>query len=129
MIPNDRPDCPFPWPNNDEILAESIETLSTVEMTAIGPGRGIVVPGYLPMGESDGPVGAAGLGWTLREALGASPVFVGEAETHAPLRAALAPFDLASASVVDLSASGDAAAREAVTLCETLRPAAIVTTE
>jgi hypothetical protein len=119
----------FPWRDNMEILAESLETLCTVEMTSVGPGRGIVrplfeaaseaqggfpmlraarslvervepgsivilstgivIPDFMPYGESDGPPGIAALAWILAAGLNATPLILCESETVGPLKATI----------------------------------------
>lgn len=123
-----------PLRDNLEVLAESLETLCTVELTTIGPGRGIVrplydssvaaqgpfpilqaarrllgnlprdsiclmstgivIPGVMPVGESDGPPGLLILASVLAKALGITSIFVAEPETHASLIAGAAALDL-----------------------------------
>ena len=172
---------PFPWRDNHEILAESIDTLCTVEMTAVGPGRGIVrplfeaaaaaqggsptlaaartlasavtpgsvivlstgivIPDFLPFGESDGPPGVAALAWALAAGLGATPVILCEEETAGPMAAACAALGipvrpLPSARKAPVAAAieeftedeltAPAAAREVL---DRLAPAAVITAE
>lgn len=114
-----------PFRDSLEVLAESIETLCTVEFTTIGPGRGIVrplymsavaaqgdvpmlqaarrllgslapggvcmmstgivIPGVMPVGESDGPPGLLVLASVLARTLGVTSVLVAEPETHPSL--------------------------------------------
>ncbi|MCO5223045.1 MAG: DUF4392 domain-containing protein [Thermomicrobiales bacterium] len=171
----------FPWRDNFEILAESIDTLTTVEMTAIGPGRGIVrplydaaveaqggspiliaarrlvevvepgstvvlstgivIPDFMPVGESDGPPGIAALCSILSHGLGALPVILCERETAGPIRDTVEALGLpvrsydsaqrlATAVVIEEFTEDPACApEEARQLLDRLSPSAIVTSE
>jgi hypothetical protein len=171
----------FPWRDNFEILAESIDTLTTVEMTAIGPGRGIVrplydaavaaqggspilsaarrlvevvkpgstvvlstgivIPDFMPVGESDGPPGIAALCSILSLGLGALPIVLCEEETAPPIRDTIEALGLpvrtyesakclATAVVIEeFTADPALAAADAETLLDRLAPSAIITSE
>lgn len=176
------PDTPlFPWRDNFEILAESIDTLTTVEMTAIGPGRGIVrplydaavkaqggspiliaakrlvdtvkpgstvilstgivIPDFMPVGESDGPPGIAALCSILSHGLGALPIILCEAETAGPIRDTVEaiglpvrPYEsakrLATAVVIEeFTADPGVAPAEAEQLLGRMSPSAIIASE
>ena len=176
------PASEFPWRDNLEIIAESIETLCTVEMTCIGPGRGIVrplyeavraayngfptllaaraltarvspgdpvvlstgvvIPGYLPTGESDGPAGIAVMARLLARRLGrraADPVRSRGDEP--PITAACAALGLATADMVHarpdthtvaiepFPAEAEAADGAAARVLDELRPSALIVAE
>src|SRR5919106_548267 len=102
---------------------------------------GAGTPPLLPRGENDGPVGAAVLARVLRWTLGATPIFLLEQHHVDPV---VASAEVAGVTIVDyetartrshggvvLTAPTDkaAVARWAVSLFDTYRPAAVVSTE
>lgn len=171
----------FPWRDNLEILAESLETLCTVEMTAIGPGRGIVrplyeaafaaqggspilaaakrlaevvkpesivilstgivIPDFMPVGESDGPPGIAALAYVLAVGFGATPLILCESETVGPLKATLEAIGLPvrsleaarrlsiAVAIDEFTDRDDDALDAARGIVEELGPVAVITSE
>lgn len=179
-----------PFRDSMEVVAESIETLCTVEFTTIGPGRGIVrplylsavaaqgnvpmlqaarrllgslipggvcmmstgivIPGVMPVGESDGPPGLLILAAVLARTLGVTSVLVAEPETHPSLVASAAKLGLPvttaeaaqatqlpdplgkdekTAGIVVIDFPTDASPATAESLLDTWRPGAVVVSE
>jgi D-glutamate cyclase len=164
-----------------EVMAESIETLCTVEMRAIGPGRGvirplyegalaehggspmlsaahaliehvqpgsvvilstgIVIPTFMPHGESDGPPGIAALAMLMAQAFEATPLIICESETAGPQAAACQAIGLpvrtldeaqqmpAAVAIHDFATEPVAAQLEAASLLDELAPAAVIAAE
>lgn len=179
-----------PFRDSLEVLAESIETLCTVEFTTIGPGRGIVrplflsavaaqgpvpmlqaarrllgslmpggvcmmstgivIPGVMPVGETDGPPGLLVLATVLARTLGVTSVLVAEPETHPSLVAGAAMLGLpvstveealarqspaspgnddGPASIVIIDFPTDAGPATAESLLDTWQPGVVVVSE
>ena len=115
-------------------------------MEALHPGDNVIVatgagtPPGLPMGETDGPIGAAAIARALDLALGAKPIFIGEERnmpsTRACARAAglliseeLFPQRNHIALALDYPLGPEAGLKAARELLEKYQPKAIVTVE
>lgn len=115
--------------------------------TAIKPGDRVILatgagaPPWLPFGETDGPPGVAALARALAVGLGARPVFVTEAQSLEPLRAAVLAAGLLVVSpemaarrqgagvVLEYSKDDREARAQAARLLDEFRPVALVASE
>lgn len=114
---------------------------------AIKPGDRVILatgagaPPWLPFGETDGPPGVAALARALALGLGARPVFVTEAQSLEPLRAAVLAAGLLVVSpemaarrqgagvVLEYSKDDREARAQAARLLDEFRPVALVASE
>lgn len=101
---------------------------------------GAYFPEYMPMGENDGPLGAASLAYALNLGLGAIPLILCESQIVEPVEAscqaiglAVRPLEVARkipyAVAVDSFPADDTAEEAAQTLLATLEPKAIISVE
>ncbi|WP_102225805.1 glutamate cyclase domain-containing protein [Acidimangrovimonas sediminis] len=111
-------------PLYDAARQEAGRPLTTLAVEAIcravAPGDRVLIvtgagaPPFLPVGETDGPLGAVAIGHALDRGLGAKPVFLSEERNLGPIAATA---EAAGLSVLD-EATFDA--RPAAALCEAL---------
>ncbi|MHB1133802.1 MAG: glutamate cyclase domain-containing protein [Chloroflexota bacterium] len=129
-----------------QLQGSSPYLLAASALAAIQPGDAILIAtGFpvaeiMPMGETDGPPGAAGLAHALAIGLGARPYLLGDPNTVEPIRAACQAIGLdevcpgdwpdgVAGFAVDAFPADDLAEERAVELLTWLRPRAIVVTE